>query len=396
MLPPSELPRTPARTSDDCAVQVESERIISVDYPLSEGHLKQIVVYDGRKIRMMLHNSTLTSACPNFNSLASEWVRVMDKGPGVFVVKDAFNDHDNLDQVTEIFEGIVRDERKENPNAGDHFAKGGANDRIWNALEKHAIVHPPSYLRYYNNLILAAVSLSWLGPHYQMTSQVNSSHPGSAAQDPHCDYHLGFRSDEQCAEYPAHVHLMSQFLTLQGAIAHVDMPLDSGPTTFLPYSQNFERNYLTWRDPKFQKYYQQNHVQLALDKGDAVFFNPGIIHAAGENISNNIDRLANLVQVNSGFGQCMESIDTYRICLHIYPELLKLVGDGEDWREYKHVIVASALGNAFPTNLDRDTPNGSTPPPALVDVMYECLDARASVQQLKERLDHHKWLRRSH
>ena len=51
----------------------------------------------------------------------------------------------------------------------------------------------------------------------------------------------------------AHIHSMSQYLTLQGAIAHVDMPIESGPTTFLPYSQNFERNYLTWRDEEVRQ-----------------------------------------------------------------------------------------------------------------------------------------------
>jgi ectoine hydroxylase-related dioxygenase (phytanoyl-CoA dioxygenase family) len=89
-------------------------------------------------------------------------------------------------------------------------------------------------VHYYNNLLMSAVSRAWLGPHYQLTAQVNSSHPGSAAQDPHCDYHLGFRSNEEVALFPTHAHRMSQFLTLQGAVAHVGMPLEAGPTTFLP------------------------------------------------------------------------------------------------------------------------------------------------------------------
>lgn len=32
------------------------------------------------------------------------------------------------------------------------------------------------------------------------------------------------------------------------------------------------------------------NCQLPLDKGDAVFFNPGLIHAAGDNLSENVDR----------------------------------------------------------------------------------------------------------
>jgi ectoine hydroxylase-related dioxygenase (phytanoyl-CoA dioxygenase family) len=39
-------------------------------------------------------------------------------------------------------------------------------------------------------------------------------------------------------------------------------------------------------------------VQLPLRKGDAVFFNPAVMHAAGTNRSKNIRRLANLLQTS--------------------------------------------------------------------------------------------------
>ena len=159
--------------------------------------MKEIVTYDARKVKMMLHNSSFTSACPNFNALASEWVRVLDKGPGVLVFKNAFDDHRNLDAVSSAFVSILEDEKSNGSAAGDHFAGAGTNDRIWNSLEKHAVADPESYIPYYNNKIVAAISRAWLGPHYQVTSQVNSSHPGSRPQDPHCDYHLGFRSQEE-------------------------------------------------------------------------------------------------------------------------------------------------------------------------------------------------------
>ena len=52
-------------------------------------------------------------------------------------------------------------------------------------------------------------------------------------------------------------------------MAHVDMPVESGPTSFLPYSQTMERNYLTWRDEAFKAHYQENFVQLPLAKVNA-------------------------------------------------------------------------------------------------------------------------------
>ena len=53
---------------------------ISAEYPLSEGNIQNIVVYDGKKVDMMLRNSPLNTACPNYNELASEWVRILDNG----------------------------------------------------------------------------------------------------------------------------------------------------------------------------------------------------------------------------------------------------------------------------------------------------------------------------
>jgi hypothetical protein len=49
--------------------------------------------------------------------------------------------------------------------------------------------------------------------------------------------------------------LASRFLTLQGAVAHSDMPIESGPTRLLPFSQKFEKGYMAYRIPEFQNYF---------------------------------------------------------------------------------------------------------------------------------------------
>jgi Protein involved in biosynthesis of mitomycin antibiotics/polyketide fumonisin len=101
---------------------------------------------------------------------------------------------------------------------GDHFAAAGQNDRIWSALEKLALRAPEVFADYYANDLIATVCRAWLGPGYQVASQVNVVNPGGAAQDMHRDYHLGFASAEQAARFPVHVHQLSPVLTLQGAV----------------------------------------------------------------------------------------------------------------------------------------------------------------------------------
>ena len=154
---------------------------------------------------------------------------------------------------------------------------------------------PETFVDYYANEVIALVSTAWLGPGYQVTSQVNVVRPGGIAQDPHRDYHLGFLSNAVAERFPTHVHCLSPALTLQGAVAHSDMPVESGPTMYLPYSHQYVPGYLAWRLPEFREYFVDHHVQLPLAKGDAVFFNPALFHGAGSNVSADIQRMANLL-----------------------------------------------------------------------------------------------------
>ena len=167
--------------------------------------------------------------------------------------------------------------------SGDHFARPGANDRVWGALDKLAVTDPETFADYYANDVLALVSEAWLGPGYQVTSQVNVVNPGGQAQVAHRDYHLGFMDRDQAQAFPAHVHALSPGLTLQGAVAHVDMPVETGPTLYLPHSQKYPAGYLGYHDAAFTAYFEEHHVQLPLVAGDAVFFNPALFHGAGTN-----------------------------------------------------------------------------------------------------------------
>ena len=208
-------------------------------------------------------------------------MRALTDGPGVVAIRGAFPDTAVVDRATAAFDAMIADEQAAGGAKGDHFAKAGANDRVWNALEKLAVRDPATFVDYYANDVIALVSRAWLGPGYQVTSQVNVVRPGGQAQDPHRDYHLGFLENDVVEQYPTHVHLLSPVLTLQGAVAHSDMPVESGPTMYLPYSHQYAPGYLAWRLPEFREYFVDHHVQLPLAKGDAAFFNPALFHGAG-------------------------------------------------------------------------------------------------------------------
>ena len=360
------------------------------DYPRASSVESGVVVYSGGTVRPALADPLERRA------IQAEWVRALTHGPGVISLKGAFDDTSVVDAASAVFDRIIEEQHAAGGAAGDHFGEPGANDRIWNALEKLALRAPDVFIRYYANDLIAAVAEAWLGPAYQVTSQVNVVNPGGSAQTVHRDYHLGFQGNDVAERFPAHSHRLSPVLTLQGAVAHCDMPLISGPTLYLPHSQKYLPGYLAWRLPQFREYFDRHRVQLPLATGDAVFFNPALFHAAGENRST-IRRMANLLQISSAFGRAMESIDRGALSLAVYADLLKakVVDHWED-REIDNVIAASAEGYAFPTNLDRAQPIGGLAPRTQAEILTQAVTEEWSADRVAEKLAEHARLSYPH
>lgn len=325
--------------------------------PNADDIQKNVPIYDMFRLRPSLEGKDQR------RTIMAEWARVLQTGAGVFVLRRAYDDTVVLDEATAIYEQVIAQEKLASGGGGDHFAASGSNDRIWNSLQKLCEEAPDVFLRYFANASIAAACEAWLGPNYQMTAQINLVHPGGAAQQAHRDYHLGFQTAEISAEYPAHVHDLSPALTLQGAIAHCDMAVESGPTKLLPFSQLYRAGYAAWRRDDFRTLFEDRCIQLPLAKGDALFFNPALFHAAGANSSGDIHRMANLLQVSSAFGRAMETVDRAKMCKLLYPHAMAAHQNGTlRIADLKAAIAASAEGYSFPTNLDRDPPKGGLAP----------------------------------
>ncbi len=320
-------------------------------------------------------------------ALLSEWGWVLNKSAGVIALKGAYSDTSVIDRATEAFTQIIDEERQSGAGEGDHFAASGANDRIWNAAQKQCLRDPEGFALYFGNTSIAAACEAWLGPNYQVTAQVNQVRPGGQAQQAHRDYHLGFQSAENAERYPAHAHHLTAALTLQGAVAHCDMPVESGPTKLLPFSQLYAPGYLAFHDPAHRDHFEDAYIQLPLSKGDAVFFNPALFHAAGENRSSDINRMANLLQISSAFGRAMEAVDRRAMSQAILPSLIALKQRGDlDALELNAAIAATAEGYPFPTNLDTDPPIGGNAPESQADILRRAAAEGWSVSQLADAL----------
>ncbi|HEV8568147.1 MAG TPA: phytanoyl-CoA dioxygenase family protein [Actinoplanes sp.] len=362
-------------TAADCRLAdfraLTEQKTELTEYPHAADVEGNVLIYDGRTIG-------------DTSGVRAELARALLEGPGIVVFKGAFA-HDVVDRATAVFFEMIAEQKAAGVEGGDHFAKPGANDRVWGALDKFALRDPAAFAAYYANDVLALISSAWLGPGYQMTSQINVVNPGGEAQVAHRDYHLGFMSQEQAQRYPAHVHLLSPALTLQGAVAHVDMPVETGPTLYLPHSQKYPAGYVAFHLPEFTEYFEANYVQLPLAKGDAAFFNPALFHGAGTNRSPDVRRMANLLQVSSAFGRAMEAVDRTAMVLALYPVLRAFEGNAGN------VVAACAEGYAFPTNLDHDQPIGGLAPQTQAELVRQALaegwSAEAFATALREQQD---------
>lgn len=136
------------------------------------------------------------------------------------------------------------------------------------------------------------------------------------------DSDVSHQTMDRIRRIPVINQIASQFLTLQSAIAHTDMPKATGPTCFMPYSQTFDKGYIAVRDQRYIDYVKPRMAQVELQKGDAVFFNPATFHQPGVNTTDN-ERIANLLQVSSPFGRSMESTDRLAMARAIWPVVKK-------------------------------------------------------------------------
>jgi len=352
------------------------------EVPFASDVQQNIPVYDMADLRPMLDQSS------SRQKLMAEWAHVLLNGSGAIVLQNAYADTSIIDKATHIYEAIIASEKETAGSKNDHFAASGANDRIWNSLQKLCEQNAEVFLHYFSNTSIAAACEAWLGPNYQMTAQVNLVHPGGAAQLAHRDYHLGFQTADISATYPAHVHDLSPVLTLQGAIAHCDMPLESGPTKLLPFSQAYRPGYAAWRMDSFRALFEERHIQLPLAKGDALFFSPAIFHGAGANTSSDIHRMANLLQISSAFGRAMETINRQKMCQLTYPSALQAQKNGTlKSAEIMAAIAATAEGYSFPTNLDQDPPAGGLAPETQQAFYNRALKEQLSPAEFEKHLD---------
>ena len=83
------------------------------------------------------------------------------------------------------------------------------------------------------------------------------------------------------AAYPAHLHRMSPVLTLQGAVAHCDMPVESGPTMLLPLLAAIRRRLHRVQPARVRRLLRRAPRPGAAGQGRRGVLQPGAVSRCG-------------------------------------------------------------------------------------------------------------------
>jgi hypothetical protein len=117
------------------------------------------------------------------------------------------------------------------------------------------------------------------------------------------------------------------------------------------------------------------------------------MHAAGENVSTDVQRMGNLFQISSAFGKAMESVDQQRMQLACYHHLQAAGLNPEELS-----AVATALSDSYPfsSNMDRDPPAASLRPISGRDLLMQALAEQWSLEEFANALQALNWRKASH
>lgn len=286
-------------------------------------------------------NKSLLNNFNHFKTIKSEFNYHLTRGVGIVVIENLIN-YDVVKSTNQEIYKIIENQKETN---NDHFSN---NQRIWNFYEKFCISNTNLFINYFKNPIIDLISSSYLGPKYEITNQINIVNPGSKAQVFHRDYHLGLMDKKMLEEYPMNVHISSPNLTLQGLVAHSKINPKNGSTKFIPYSHLKKNGFNLIKKNKVLDICENNYIQLELNIGDGVFFNPAIFHAAGDNNDNN-DRIANLFQINSAFSKPMELVNNLLVKNLVEDKLNSMKLSDIELKTLKNIIFNKY---EYPTNLD--------------------------------------------
>src|SRR5918994_1883695 len=116
----------------DAFRELVSRKTDHADVPHAVTIDHNVPVYDGEALYDIARDPARR------RGLLGELAWVLGQGPGVLAVQRGLTERNRLSEATAIFNEIIAEQHAAGRAVGDHFAKPGSNDRVWNSHEKLA------------------------------------------------------------------------------------------------------------------------------------------------------------------------------------------------------------------------------------------------------------------
>ena len=97
------------------------------DYEFASSVEQNSLVYDCKKLMPLISNRN------DRRAVMAELGRALLSGPGVVAFKGMYPETSVVDRVSQVFWQIIDEQLARGEAKGDHYAKPGSNDRVWNA-----------------------------------------------------------------------------------------------------------------------------------------------------------------------------------------------------------------------------------------------------------------------
>ena len=199
--------------------------------------------------------------------MMAEWASVMRDGPGIVVLRGAFADLAPVDAATESFSPSSTSSGARTRRAATISPSRAPTTGSGTRWKSWPCARPSA-----SRAITPTRRSRWSrrpgsGPAIRSPRRSIASIPAARRNRRIATITWASRRAEEIAGFPAHAHQLSPLLTLQGAVAHCDMPIESGPTLYLPFSQTLRAGLFRLAQARIRRLFRRALRPAAARKG---------------------------------------------------------------------------------------------------------------------------------
>lgn len=226
--------------------------------------------------------------------------------------------------------------------------------RLWNFYSDLSQYDIKTWIDYFGDKNLYNLLSLWMGAYLRYSAQVNILKKGYLGHWIHQDYPVGLYSKDFVKKLSPVQYQSIQHFSLQVLIAHDEMTPSNGALKVLPASQLWSQaQIINFSSNSFTEFFNTECHEICMSPGDALFYNPHLIHCTGD-LNDGEQRRAALILATSPFLVPMEKTNFSCIQEQLDPYLKsQLVMNKISKEDVKRLLQISSDPCQFPMTFSK-------------------------------------------